>query len=79
MKELRAFKGLFLSLFFVTIGTTIDLPLAIDMFPIVATMTLALMACKTGVVTALGPFTGLTWREAWSRARSCRKAASSPL
>ena len=64
MKELRAFKGLFLSLFFVTIGTTIDLPLAIDMFPIVATMTLTLMVVKTGVVIALGPFTGLTWREA---------------
>lgn len=61
--ELRAFKGLFLSLFFVTIGTTIDLPLAIDLFPIVAVMTAGLMAGKIGVVTALGPITGLTWRE----------------
>jgi Kef-type K+ transport system membrane component KefB len=61
--ELRAFKGLFLSLFFVTIGTTIDLPLAIDLFPIVLVMTAGLMAGKVGVVTALGPITGLTWRE----------------
>jgi len=63
IKELRAFKGLFLSLFFVTIGTTIDLPLAMDLFPIVLTMTAALMVMKTGVVTALGPTVGLTWRE----------------
>ena len=61
--ELRAFKGLFLSLFFVTIGTTIDLPLALDLFPIVAVMTAGLMAGKIGVITALGPVTGLTWRE----------------
>lgn len=63
MMELRAFKGLFLSLFFVTIGTTIDLPLAIELFPIVLAMTFGLMFVKTGVVTALGPITGLTWRE----------------
>jgi Kef-type K+ transport system membrane component KefB len=63
MSELRAFKGLFLSLFFVTIGTTIDLPLAIELFPIVLAMTFGLMVVKTGVVTALGPITGLTWRE----------------
>lgn len=62
-RELRAFKGLFLSLFFVTIGTTINLPLAVQLFPIVLAMTLSLMVVKTGVVTALGPFTGLTWRE----------------
>lgn len=62
--ELRAFKGLFLSLFFVTIGTTIDLPLAVELFPIVAVMTAGLMVGKIGVVTALGPITGLTWREA---------------
>ena len=61
--ELRAFKGLFLSLFFVTIGTTIDLPLAIDLFPIVAAMTAGLMLGKIGVVSALGPFLGLSWRE----------------
>jgi hypothetical protein len=61
--ELRAFKGLFLSLFFVTIGTTIDLPLAVDLFPIVAVMTAGLMIGKIGVVTVLGPITGLSWRE----------------
>ena len=61
--ELRAFKGLFMSLFFVTIGTTIDLPLAIELFPIVIAMTLGLMVAKTGVVTAMGPITGLTWQE----------------
>jgi Kef-type K+ transport system membrane component KefB len=62
--ELNAFKGLFLSLFFVTIGTTIDVPLAIEMFPIILLMTTTLMATKTGVVTALGPLVGLSWREA---------------
>ena len=64
INELNAFKGLFLSLFFVTIGTTIDVPLAIEMFPIILIMTTTLMATKTGVVTALGPLVGLTWREA---------------
>ena len=64
IRELQAFKGLFLSLFFVTIGTTIDLPLAIKLWPVVLTMTLTLMASKTAVVTALGPAVGLSWREA---------------
>lgn len=64
INELNAFKGLFLSLFFVTIGTTIDVPLAIEMFPIILIMTTTLMATKTGVVTALGPLVGLSWREA---------------
>ena len=64
IRELQAFKGLFLSLFFVTIGTTIDLPLALHLWPVVLVMTLTLMASKTAVVTALGPAVGLTWREA---------------
>ena len=64
IEKLRAFKGLFLSLFFVTIGTTIDVPLARDLFPIVTLMTAGLMAGKLATITALGPLTGLTWREA---------------
>jgi Kef-type K+ transport system membrane component KefB len=64
IQKLRAFKGLFLSLFFVTIGTTIDVPLARDLFPIVTLMTAGLMAGKLATITALGPLTGLTWREA---------------
>ena len=39
IRELQAFKGLFLSLFFVTIGTTIDLPLFIELWPIALLMT----------------------------------------
>ena len=64
IEKLRAFKGLFLSLFFVTIGTTIDVPLARDLFPIVTLMTAGLMTGKLATITALGPLTGLTWREA---------------
>ena len=64
IRELQAFKGLFLSLFFVTIGTTIDLPLFIELWPIALLMTVTLMASKTAVITALGPAVGLTWREA---------------
>ena len=64
IRELQAFKGLFLSLFFVTIGTTIDFPLFLDLWPIALAMTLTLMASKTAVITALGPAVGLTWREA---------------
>ena len=64
IRELQAFKGLFLSLFFVTIGTTIDLPLFVELWPIALVMTGTLMASKTAVITALGGFVGLTWREA---------------
>ena len=64
IEKLRAFKGLFLSLFFVTIGTTIDVTLARDLFPIVTLMTAGLMTGKLATITALGPLTGLTWREA---------------
>ena len=64
IRELQAFKGLFLSLFFVTIGTTIDLSLFIQLWPIALVMTVTLMASKTAVITALGGVVGLSWREA---------------
>jgi Kef-type K+ transport system membrane component KefB len=64
IKELQTFKSLFLSLFFVTVGTTIDLGLVKELLPVALVMAGTLMATKVGIVAASGGLVGLTWQEA---------------
>lgn len=60
---LKPLKSLFLSLFFVTVGSTIDLPLVAELWPVVVFMALALMVGKVGVLAAIAPLVGLTFAE----------------
>ena len=61
--RITPFKSLFLSLFFVTVGTTVDVELLTDLWPIALVMSGTLVLTKIGVVTAAGRLVGLTWQE----------------
>lgn len=63
IENLKQLKGLFLALFFVTVGSTIDLPLVTQYLPIVLFMSASLILGKIGVTTLLAPTVGLNWRE----------------
>ena len=45
VRTLRPLKSLFLSLFFVTVGSTIDLPLVSELWPVVVFMALVIFDC----------------------------------
>lgn len=50
-------------LFFVTVGSTVDLNMVIDMWPVVLFMSIALMVGKVGVVAVLSGLVGLSLEE----------------
>ena len=51
---LEPFKGLLLGLFFITVGAGIDFELLFGEFPLILSLTVAVMAVKAGVLYALG-------------------------
>lgn len=61
--DIKPFRGLLLGLFFVTVGTNIDLDLFYREWPTVLAMLAGLITMKTGVVAALSPLFGLTFAE----------------
>ena len=61
--DIKPFRGLLLGLFFVTVGTNIDLDLFYREWPTVLAMLAGLITMKTGVVTVLSPLFGLTLAE----------------
>eukprot|EP00249_Psilotum_nudum_P023507 c28900_g1_i2 orf=1853-3382(+) len=61
--DIRPFRGLLLGLFFVTTGTSIDLQLLIREWPNVLSLVGGLIAIKTAIITAIGPFVGLSFSQ----------------
>ena len=63
IEKITPFKSLFLSLFFVTVGTTINIDLLSEVWPIALVMAVTLVTVKTGVVAGAGRLVGLSWQE----------------
>ncbi|KAL7199598.1 hypothetical protein ACSBR2_021815 [Camellia fascicularis] len=61
--DIRPFRGLFLGLFFVTTGTSIDTQLLFREWPNVLSLLGGLIVIKTLIITAIGPRVGLTIQE----------------
>ncbi|XP_044490612.1 K(+) efflux antiporter 3, chloroplastic [Mangifera indica] len=61
--DIRPFRGLFLGLFFVTTGTSIDMELLFREWPNVLSLLAGLIVIKTLIITAIGPRVGLTMQE----------------
>ncbi|CAN6543900.1 unnamed protein product [Malus baccata var. baccata] len=61
--DIRPFRGLLLGLFFVTTGTSIDMPLLFREWPNVLSLLGGLIVIKTLIITAIGPRVGLTLQE----------------
>ena len=58
--DIRPFRGLLLGLFFVSVGSSIDLSVLSAHADLVAVILTGLLAVKAAVNTALGPLFGLT-------------------
>jgi CPA2 family monovalent cation:H+ antiporter-2 len=52
--DIQPFRGLFLGLFFMNVGMTLDMRLAIDRATEVGALVVAIMGCKAAVLIALG-------------------------
>lgn len=61
--DIRPFRGLLLGLFFVSVGSSINMSVLMDNYDVIFWMLLGLIAFKTTVTTALGPLCGLTKNE----------------
>ncbi|KAM1030523.1 hypothetical protein EV1_034016 [Malus domestica] len=61
--DIRPFRGLLLGLFFVTTGTSIDMPLLFREWPNVLSLLGGLIVIKTLIITVIGPRVGLTLQE----------------
>lgn len=66
--DIEPFKGILLGLFFVTTGSSFDVPLFLETWPIVLAMVGGLLAVKTLIIGVLAPLFGL------SKAESIRTA-----
>ncbi len=64
-KEITPFKGLFLGLFFVSVGASVNFGLMVDHFGTVVAMTLGVMLIKAGVLLILGRLFGVTGASNW--------------
>jgi CPA2 family monovalent cation:H+ antiporter-2 len=62
--EIQPFRALLIGLFFMTVGMSIDLRLAVAETPVVISATVALLAGKALVLAGLGRVTGLTLGQA---------------
>ncbi|PIN16903.1 Apoptotic ATPase [Handroanthus impetiginosus] len=58
--DIRPFRSLFLGIFFVTTGSSIDMQLLIGEWPNVYFLLAGLIVIKTLIITAIGPRVGLT-------------------
>lgn len=63
--DIAPFKGLLLGLFFITVGTGMDLELLLSRPANILALTLSLMVLKGVVLYALGRFFGLAGRNRW--------------
>ncbi|WP_170414628.1 cation:proton antiporter domain-containing protein [Ruegeria arenilitoris] len=64
-KEITPFKGLFLGLFFVSVGASVNFRLMVDNMGLVVSLTLGVMAIKAVVLFALGRLFGVTGASNW--------------
>ncbi len=64
-QEIAPFKGLFLGLFFVSVGASINFGLMMDHFGTIVGLTLAVMAVKVAVLFVLGRIFGLRGANSW--------------
>jgi len=58
--DIAPFRGLLLGLFFITVGFSIDLKLALANLPVVSSLVLGLLTMKAGIITALARLFGLS-------------------
>lgn len=61
--DIQSFRGLFLALFFMTTGATVDPLLLIHEWPTTLALLTALLTIKATIVSLLGPLYGLTFPE----------------
>lgn len=64
--DIQPFRGILLGLFFVTTGSSLDVSLLLQQWPLVLALLVGLLGLKITIITALGPLFGL------SRAESVR-------
>ncbi|PRW56322.1 K(+) efflux antiporter chloroplastic [Chlorella sorokiniana] len=64
--DIQPFRGILLGLFFVTTGSSLDVSLLVQQWPLVLTLLAGLLGTKIAIISALGPVFGL------SRAESVR-------
>ncbi len=57
--DIRPFRGILLGLFFVTTGSSLDLALLFQQWPIVLALTGGLIAVKVGIIGSVAPLFGL--------------------
>lgn len=58
--DIRPFRGILLGLFFVTTGSSMDLSLLFQQWPIVLALTGGLIAVKVGIIGSMAPWFGLS-------------------
>lgn len=63
--DLEPFKGLFLGLFFITVGAGINIPLLVDRWPALLSMALLLILIKGLILFILGTIFQLRGRDRW--------------
>ncbi len=63
--DLQPFKGLFLGLFFITVGAGINIPLLVDRWPALISMALLLILVKGIILFILGTIFQLRGRDRW--------------
>lgn len=63
--DIEPFKGIFLGIFFITVGASIDFEMLGNLFGTVLGLTLGLIALKAGVLLALGSVFGLRGGDRW--------------
>eukprot|EP00871_Galdieria_phlegrea_P006061 jgi/Galph1/942/GphlegSOOS_G5699.1 len=62
--DIAPFRGLLLGLFFITVGFSIDMKLALANLPVVSSLVLGLLLMKAGIITALARIFGLSFSNA---------------
>ena len=58
--DIRPFRGILLGLFFVTTGSSLDLTLLFQQWPIVLALTGGLISVKVGIIGSVAPLFGLS-------------------
>lgn len=58
--DIRPFRGILLGLFFVTTGSSLDLSLLFQQWPIVLALTGGLISVKVGIIGSMAPWFGLS-------------------
>lgn len=61
--DIQPFRGILLGLFFVTTGSSLDVGLLVQQWPLVLALLFGLLGLKITIISALGPFFGLTRAE----------------